>query len=609
MDSSADIQEGGAYTLTVIGENDCESTLDFEIFEDFDEPEVELENEDINCDNQKADILISIDDPGATFSWEGPSFNSDLQNVVVENEGEYFVTITGSNGCTTIESVDIQEDLEMPNIVVVDDTLSCLDEPILLTATSTTDDVIIQWLGPNGFDSTGVSVLTDMEGEYFVTAIGPNGCSTQVELEVFNTPVYPDVSLNFLNNISCQDSTTAVSAEVSGDIQSVLWSNNDSFSTDEESFITELGGTFVFTATGNNGCITVDSVEILIDTLYPNVVVNQIGRILCDINTVNITGEGSDVGPGISYEWKTDDGIISFGENTLNPLIQGEGTYLLAIKNESNGCINTETLVVEREESTLESMDLDFKIQTCNDIEDGEIFVAGVSGGIAPFRYALEGTSFTENSLFEGLNAGDYIVSVKDSFGCVVDSLVVLQEKNQIDVSLGDDVDVLLGEEVSVTADINIPLIDVASILWEPASVIDCNFCTDFNFVPGKNMVVSVFVIDEDGCTDEDQMIIRVDDEIKLYVPNIFTPNDDGINDNFTIPISPNVAMVNSFRIYDRWGSRVFQDENFVPGSGESWNGRHLNRSVVGGVYLYVAEVEMINGDIRIIRGDITVMK
>ena len=497
----------------------------------------------------------------------------------------------------------------MPDLSASNDTLDCTDNPILLTAESTTEDVVIQWLGPNGFDSLGFNVLADMEGTYFVTATGLNGCSTQLDIELFNTPVFPDVSLLFSNTINCEFDTAVISAEVPANVVETEWLSESGFTTDLLEFETGEAGKFIFSATGDNGCITIDSIVVEIDTLYPDVVVSQVGRLMCDVNSISINGEGSAVGAEFSYEWKTDDGVITFGSNTLNPVIEGEGTYLLAIENDENGCINTETIVIEEEESTLESMDLIFNKQTCSDIMDGEIIIQNVVGGIQPLRYAIEGSSFTDSTDFNGLFAGDYLVSVKDSFGCVLDSLVTLEEKFQVTIDLGDDLDIFLGEEVTISADINFPLNQVTGIIWQPSNIVDCEFCTEFTYIPGNNTQITASVIDENGCIDQDQLIIRVDDEIKLYVPNIFTPNDDGVNDQFSIPVSPNVSLINSFRIYDRWGTEVWADANFIPGEGSTWDGRHLNRKVAAGVYFFVGELVMVNGEIRTTRGNITVTR
>lgn len=608
-DSSIIIDEPGLYTLTVVAENNCETDISFTIEQDILEPDFEINNEDINCDNQKADVTIDNDDLGSTYSWVGPNFLSDLQNIVAETEGDYTVTVTGSNGCTSVQTIVVDADLDMPNLMATNDTLDCTDDPILLTATSTTDDVVIQWLGPNGFDSTGVSALTDLPGDYFVIAVGPNGCETQIEIEVSDDPVFPDVSMSFSNTINCEFDETTITATTSSNVVSTMWASESGFTTNDLEFTTAEAGTFIFAATGDNGCITFDSIEVEIDTLYPDVVVNQVGRILCDINSVSINGEGSAIGPEFSYSWSTDDGLITFGENTLNPIIEGEGTYLLAIENDNNGCINTETLVIEREQSTLESMDVVFNKQTCADIMDGEIIISNVVGGVQPLRYGIEGASFTEDNLFDGLFAGDYLISVRDSFGCVLDSLVTLEEKFQVTIDLGNDIDVFLGEEVNIQADINFPLNQITSIEWAPAGIVDCVFCTEFDFVPGNNTQVTAWVTDENGCTDQDQLIIRVDDETKLYVPNIFTPNQDGVNDMFFIPESPNVSLINSFRIYDRWGTEVWEDADFVPGSGSNWDGRHLNQNVLAGVYFYVAEIVMVNDEVRIIRGNVTITR
>lgn len=95
----------------------------------------------------------------------------------------------------------------------------------------------------------------------------------------------------------------------------------------------------------------------------------------------------------------------------------------------------------------------------------------------------------------------------------------------------------------------------------------------------------------------------------KIYIPNIFTPNDDGINDVFTVMVSadtPIDGMEGS--IFDRWGNQIFNsgDNPF------SWNGKFHNDVMMPGVYVYVIHVrytlegkayeETFTGDVTLIR-------
>ena len=91
-------------------------------------------------------------------------------------------------------------------------------------------------------------------------------------------------------------------------------------------------------------------------------------------------------------------------------------------------------------------------------------------------------------------------------------------------------------------------------------------------------------MFNELGCTDTLTREICVENRVKLYVPNIFTPNGDDVNDLF----STHGVGIEDFaiQIYDRYGNQVFQTSNI----NEFWDGRHNGKFVSQGVYAIVVQ-------------------
>jgi len=95
----------------------------------------------------------------------------------------------------------------------------------------------------------------------------------------------------------------------------------------------------------------------------------------------------------------------------------------------------------------------------------------------------------------------------------------------------------------------------------------------------------SVRVFDEYGCTAQDSITIIEQCPTKIYVPNVFSPNDDGINDTFNV-LGADIAGIH-LQIFDRWGNLLFESTN-----GQAWNGRYRDEWVDPGVYVWVAVIE-----------------
>ena len=86
--------------------------------------------------------------------------------------------------------------------------------------------------------------------------------------------------------------------------------------------------------------------------------------------------------------------------------------------------------------------------------------------------------------------------------------------------------------------------------------------------------------------------------------------NDDIVNDALVIYDHANVRRIKTFRIFDRWGSMVFEQLDFPPNDAAyGWDGKRQNRSLPSGVYVYYAEIEFTDGETLIKKGDVTLMR
>ena len=86
------------------------------------------------------------------------------------------------------------------------------------------------------------------------------------------------------------------------------------------------------------------------------------------------------------------------------------------------------------------------------------------------------------------------------------------------------------------------------------------------------------------GCIDYTDISVRVIPEFYAYFPNSFTPNDDGINDNW-FPVIGYGLKSYQLLIFNRWGELIFETDNY----NEPWNGLQINsdKKAHDGVYTY----------------------
>jgi gliding motility-associated-like protein len=117
----------------------------------------------------------------------------------------------------------------------------------------------------------------------------------------------------------------------------------------------------------------------------------------------------------------------------------------------------------------------------------------------------------------------------------------------------------------------------------------------------------TVTVSDEFGCIGSDSILFTSLCPTKFYVPNVFTPNNDGENDFFEI-FSTDMAALN-LQVYDRWGDLVFETRDI----NGSWDGSFRNQPLPTGVYVWVARITAYERDGTttelIERGDVTLIR
>jgi gliding motility-associated-like protein len=100
-----------------------------------------------------------------------------------------------------------------------------------------------------------------------------------------------------------------------------------------------------------------------------------------------------------------------------------------------------------------------------------------------------------------------------------------------------------------------------------------------------------------------DVYALSIEDQITVYVPQIFSPNGDGLND--ILYVHGNRVEYMTFIVYNRWGEKVFESNDNSVG----WDGQFRGADAQGGVYVYYLEAKIIEGEVVTRKGDITLVR
>ena len=114
----------------------------------------------------------------------------------------------------------------------------------------------------------------------------------------------------------------------------------------------------------------------------------------------------------------------------------------------------------------------------------------------------------------------------------------------------------------------------------------------------------------EEGCDSLHILILEIKLRGDIFVPNVFSPNGDGVNDHFTIYSSPEIRIIDRLRLYNRWGELMFDRSKFEPNVDHNgWGGNFKEQPVAPGVFIYVVEWTDLKNDRHVKSGDATLVR
>ncbi|MEJ6734663.1 MAG: gliding motility-associated C-terminal domain-containing protein [Flavobacteriales bacterium] len=518
------------------------------------------------------------------FDWTGPnSYIGTGNNITNIEQGDYILTLTDDQNCYK----DFTFTIDQPNQVIAASNsipASCFN--------SNNGSINIIHFGGTGTTSANLldntlSLISNNNltnglnaGTYYSFALDSQGCSSDTSTIIVSSPTQIQINLLQSQEPKCFGSNDGnIIIDVSGGTtpySSFDWTGDNGYSSSSQNITQLLAGNYQITINDDNNC---SRVEDFIIAQPDKITINEgtIGYVKCTGTNTGSIAVDIDGGttPYQSFSWTGPNGFNSNNKD-IDSLYQGN--YFISMEDD-NGCLSDSVFTVFEPDSILQ---FSYTTTRSCSIEKIGTAVIEISGGIPPYNVDWFGLDP------DALAYGNNFVEISDLANCIVTDSIKINLFNNPTAKF--NIDTLLRKNINYSLDNR----SIASTEW--LWTIDESYQLNM-FYPiisfGDTGVHSIHLQATNifGCSDTISKNIVVAEELVHYIPNTFSPNEDGVNDVF------NVSIENFSRyrliVFNRFGQIIFDSTD---NENEGWDGKYNGQYVPIGTYVYRFEANDLFG-------------
>jgi gliding motility-associated-like protein len=559
----------GTYTCTVTDANGCTTTVTVTINQPT-QLTLAIAGFDATC-NGACDGQVVVIPSGGTqpygFAWN-PNTTCNAPSCSNVCAGTYTVTVTDANGCVDTASTTVNEPAAITS-VMGSSTSHCNqpDGSAWVTSGGGTGTITPVW-NTNPVQTTDTATgLTP--GVYTVTLTDANGCTHTDSVTVANAPGVIG-TLAASSNVTCNgacDGTASVTASSGTAPYTYAWAPGGGTNPAASGL---CQGSYTCTITDATGCTATVTVNITEPPLLTLQAVPSTSICAGQSTLMNCTPGGGT--PAYTYNWTP--GNIGLQSTTLTP--STTGTYTVTVT-DANGCTSTATTTVTVNPVPVPAISSDVQSGCAPlDVNFTDASTVASPGVITSWLWDLgNGTSTTQNPFNPYTTPGSYTVTltVTTGDGCAA----TITMPNYINVYPNPVAEFAAGPQPTTILNPVICFDDqsigAANWTWSFGDIANSSSaiqepCFTYNDTGCFDIVLTV--TNSDGCIDTVVHPICILPDYSLFIPNTFTPNDDGKNELFMPVVNGIDLSTFEMWIFDRWGNMIFYTDDLSKG----WDGR-----------------------------------
>lgn len=407
-----------------------------------------VKDADCVADNGAVDLSIVGGTAPFTYLWDNGNTNEDPNNL---SQGVHSVTVTDWNGCKEYLTLQVKSPLAPIVTPTVLDNVDCYDlnkGKVSLTVTGGTPGYTFLW-------DTGVPLPEQTKqnpsglgaGFYTVTITDAAGCKIITNATITADITPPLVEAGNNKEFACGLSSINLDGAGSslGSDYTYKWTTSSgSILSGVNTLNPQVGGVGLYyleVTNIKNGCKSLDSISVYPNQNAPTINIATPDVLTCNITQLNLDAMNSSAGSKYQITWTTVGGNIISGGNTLQPLINAAGKYILTILDTTNNCKNVKEITVGEDKTKpvvaiQPAIELNCEVNlvdldgTGSDINNGTTYLWTTSNGlISP----LTDPSFLQ---IKAEKAGTYTLTVKSGLtGCTESKDIVVTENKILPIA------------------------------------------------------------------------------------------------------------------------------------------------------------------------------
>ena len=498
------------------------------------------------------------------ISYSLASYNSINAFPVVTTTYAVYGTSLGCNSQTKFAVLNM---LPVPELTLSPQSASlCVGQSLSLTVQG--NGTSYYWQPSTGLSSiTGTAVGASPSSSITYTVVSAlNSCTNSAQTTLSVVPL-PTISCSASQFTVCKGRSTYLTA--SGALAYQWLPDTHLNVSGGPTVIASPQVQTIYTVSGFNGsCSGTKTLQVFVQP-SPNMVLNASQNVVCSGNSMTLSVYGAQ-----SYTWLPLNGLIINGTNTLVTVKPETTTHYTVIGANYAG---NEACIQQLSYSVMVQPYAQAKAIPNASVCSGKRTTISASGGNYYVWSPVNGLlGFTGASVVAGPSVTTiYTVEASWNGYCGSKTTVTVNVMPKPKVFAGRDTSYQLNESIFLQAT------GSGTLEWIAGDGILCKTCASTQIIPLQSDCYTVRLTDDRGCVAEDEVCIDIQRDFNAYIPNTFTPNNDGLNDEFKI-YGENLSKF-SLTVYNRWGQQLYYSED----SEKGWDGTFKHQLCKEDVYLY----------------------